>query len=93
MSGSKTCFKGWLSTNLKYFGNENKTEKRGIISNKKCFTVTKPVKDDCSNHLNIKQVWYSNGPNVCDCPIVRVSNGGLKTVPKMSVLWSKIPGI
>ena len=82
----KPVLRDGLAQTKNIFGNENKAEKSGIISNKKCFTVTKPVKNDYSNHLNTGQVWYSNGPNVSDCRIVRVSNGELKTEPKMSVL-------
>ena len=37
---------------------------------------------NCSNHLNTGQVWYSNGPNVSSCWIVRILNGGLKTRQK-----------
>ena len=32
-----------------------------------------------SNHLNTEQVWYSNGPKVSDCRMVRILNSGLKT--------------
>ena len=32
-----------------------------------------------SNHLNTRQVWYSNGPQMSICQMVRFSNGGLKT--------------
>ena len=46
-----------------------------------------------SNHLNIRQVWYSNGPSMSGCRMVRILNGGLKTVQKMSVLCSKMSGI
>ena len=61
--------------------------KRGLLFlKKKCFTVTKQVKDDYRNHLNTKQVWYSNGPNVSDCQIVRVSNDGLKTGKNVSFM-------
>ena len=82
----KPVLRDGLAQTKNIFGNENKAEKSGIISNKKCFTVTKPVKNDYSNHLNTKQVWYSNGPNVSDCQIVRVSNDGLKTGKNVSFM-------
>ena len=37
-----------------------------------------------SNHLNTRQVWYSNGPKVSVCRMVQISNGVLKTGQKMS---------
>ena len=39
------------------------------------------------------RVWYSNGPNVSGCQMVWISNGGLKTIQKMPVLWSEMSGI
>ena len=45
-----------------------------------------------SNHLNTGLVWYSNGRFVSGFQIVWYSNGGLKTGPKMYILWSKMSG-
>ena len=43
-----------------------------------------------SNHLNTGQVWYSNGPKVSDCRMVRIWNSGLKTGQLMSVLAASV---
>ena len=44
-------------------------------------------------HLNFRQVWYLNGPNVSGCWMVKILYGSLKTWQKMAVLCSKMSGI
>ena len=39
------------------------------------------------NHLNTRQVRYSNGPSVSSCWMAQILNGGLKTGQKIYVLW------
>ena len=46
-----------------------------------------------SNHMNTRQVWYSNGPNVASCKMVWFCNSSPKTEQKFLVLWSKMPGL
>ena len=45
--------------------------------------IKKPNVEMYSNHLNTRQVWFLNGPNISSCRMVRILNG------KVSVLWSK----
>ena len=51
---------------------------------------TEHRKSRYSNHLNTRQFWYSNGPNVSGCQMVWIWNRGLKNGQKMYVLWSKM---
>ena len=46
---------------------------------------------DYSNNLKNRQVWYSNVPKMSGCQMFRLSNGGLRTGQRMSVLWQKFP--
>ena len=46
-----------------------------------------------SDHLNTKQVWYSNGPNMSDYQIFQLLNSVLKTRQKNYVFWSKMSTI
>ena len=50
-------------------------------------------KRKCNKHLNTRQVWYMTDPKNSGCHMVWISYGGLKTGPKLSVLWSKMSGI